>query len=61
MPSTHIGFKVNKEPFNLKGNIIGIEALNGKTIEVTGYASYIVYIRKPDFIMFNVDSYRIID
>jgi hypothetical protein len=56
---THIGFQVGEELYGLTGYTDGLETLDGKKVEVIGYTPNIQYIRKPDFIMFEVSSFKV--
>jgi hypothetical protein len=58
---THIGFQVGEELYGLTGNIETLETLDGKIVEVTGYIPNIQYIRKPDFIIFEVKSFKVVE
>lgn len=53
----HIGLLVDENIYELSGSVEGIEKLNGKRIQVTGYIPDIRYIRAPDYTMFEVTSY----
>ena len=56
----HIGFKSGDILYGLTGKTDGIEAYDGQKVQITGYAPKLVYIRKPDFIIFNVNEYLIV-
>lgn len=58
---THIGFSVGTTLYGLIGNLDGIEKLDGEKIQITGYIPKIEYIRKPDFIIFNVNEYSLLE
>lgn len=57
----HIALQVGDELYGLKGNIDNLETLDGKKVEVTGYTPNIQYIRKPDFIIFDVESFKVVE